>query len=52
MSVALGFDVYGTLVDPLGMERGRRNPEIVFDPWEFEPDIMIGNLTELVTKLK
>ena len=45
---ALGFDVYGPLVDP-GLRAAwvKRQPEAVFDPWEVEPDVVVSGLDQL-----
>jgi 2-haloacid dehalogenase len=41
------FDVIGAKSAKLKGAWIRRNPETVFDPWEFEPDIQVSNLTDL-----
>ncbi len=46
------FDVIGAKAAHLKAAWVRRNPEAVFDPWEFKPDIVVGDLTALATALK
>ncbi len=46
------FDVIGAKAAHLSAAWVKRSPEAVFDPWEFEPDIVIGDLTELAAGLK
>ncbi len=46
------FDVIGAKAAHLRAAWVRRSSGAYFDPWEFEPDIVIGNLTELITRLK
>jgi 2-haloacid dehalogenase len=46
------FDVIGTKAAHLKAAWVRRNPDAIFDPWEFEPDIVVGNLMELTSALK
>jgi len=46
------FDVIGAKAAHLKAAWVRRNPDAVFDPWEFEPDVVVGNLMELTTVLK
>jgi 2-haloacid dehalogenase len=45
------FDVIGARAANLKAVWVRRNPELVFDPWEFEPDIVVNSLSELETRL-
>ena len=46
------FDVIGAKSAQLKAVWVKRNPEVVFDPWEFEPDIVVSNLFELANELK
>ena len=46
------FDVIGGKAAHLKAAWVRRNPEAVFDPWEFEPDIVITDLRGLATGLR
>jgi 2-haloacid dehalogenase len=46
------FDVIGAKAAHLKGAWVRRNSGALFDPWEFEPDIVVSNLTELTTGLK
>ena len=46
------FDVIGAKSDNLRAAWVKRSPEVVFDPWEFEPDIVISDLLELATRLE
>jgi 2-haloacid dehalogenase len=46
------FDVIGAKSAHLGAAWVKRSPEAVFDPWEFEPDIVISDLVELSTRLE
>jgi len=46
------FDVIGAKAAHLNAAWVRRNPEAVFDPWEFEPDIIVENLMALTAGLK
>jgi 2-haloacid dehalogenase len=46
------FDVIGAKAAQLNAAWVRRNPATVFDPWEFEPDLVIGDLTELAAELE
>lgn len=46
------FDVIGAKSAHLRGAWVRRNSETVFDPWEFEPDIVISDLLELATRLE
>ena len=45
------FDVIGAKAAHLKAAWVKRNPEAVFDPWEFEPDIVVGDLTALAAAL-
>ena len=45
------FDVIGAKAAGLKAAWVKRNPETVFDSWEFEPDIVVGHLTALATAL-
>jgi 2-haloacid dehalogenase len=45
------FDVIGAKACGLNAAWLRRDPQRVFDPWEFSPDVIIGNLEELCQKL-
>jgi 2-haloacid dehalogenase len=46
------FDVIGAKAAGLRAAWVKRDPEAVFDPWEFEPDIMVSDLNELAAQLK
>ena len=46
------FDVIGAKAAHLRAAWIRRNSDDPFDPWEFEPDVVVGNLMELSTGLK
>jgi len=46
------FDLIGAKAAHLRGAWVRRNSETVFDPWEFEPDIVISDLLELATRLE
>lgn len=46
------FDVIGAKATHLKAVWIRRNAEAVFDPWEFEPDIVVSDLAGLATALK
>lgn len=46
------FDVIGAKAAYLRAAWVRRNSGALFDPWEFEPDVVVGNLMELTTGLK
>ena len=46
------FDVIGAKSAHLKGAWVRRSPEAVFDPWEFEPDIVVGDLMGLATGLR
>jgi 2-haloacid dehalogenase len=46
------FDVIGAKAGHLRGAWVRRNAEAVFDPWEFEPDVVVGDLTELAAGLE
>jgi 2-haloacid dehalogenase len=46
------FDVIGAKAAHLKAAWVRRNPEAVFDPWEFEPDIVVNDLMGLATALR
>jgi 2-haloacid dehalogenase len=43
------FDVIGAKAAQLKAAWVRRNPETVFDPWEFEPDLVVADLMALTT---
>jgi 2-haloacid dehalogenase len=45
------FDVIGAQACGLKAAWLRRDPQRVFDPWEFSPDLIVGNLEELCQKL-
>lgn len=45
------FDVIGAKAAQLKAAWVRRTPEAVFDPWEFEPDIVVADLMALATAL-
>jgi 2-haloacid dehalogenase len=45
------FDVIGAKAAGLCAAWLRRDPQRVFDPWEFAPDVVVGNLEELCQKL-
>ena len=45
------FDVIGAKAAHLRAAWIRRNSEAVFDPWEFEPDLVVSDLSQLATKL-
>ena len=45
------FDVIGAKAARLKAAWVKRNPEAIFDPWKFEPDIVVGDLTALATAL-
>ena len=45
------FDVIGAKAAHLRAAWVRRNSEDVFDPWEFEPDLVVSDLTQLATRL-
>ena len=45
------FDVIGAKAAGLRAAWLRRDPQRVFDPWEFSPDVVVGNLEELCQKL-
>jgi 2-haloacid dehalogenase len=46
------FDVIGAKAADLRSVWVRRNSGAQFDPWEFEPDVVVSNLLELTTGLK
>jgi len=46
------FDVIGAKAAGLRAAWLRRDPQRVFDPWEFSPDVVVGNLEELCQKLQ
>jgi|SRR5215467_6977704 len=46
------FDVIGAKSAHLRAAWVKRSPEAVFDPWEFDPDIVISDLLELATRLE
>jgi 2-haloacid dehalogenase len=45
------FDVIGAKAAHLKAAWVKRNPEMMFDPWEFVPDIVVGDLMALTTSL-
>lgn len=45
------FDVIGAKAAGLRAAWLRRDPHRVFDPWEFSPDVVAGNLEELCQRL-
>ena len=45
------FDVIGAKAAGLRAAWLRRDPQRSFDPWEFSPDLVVGNLEELCQKL-
>ena len=46
------FDVIGAKSAHLRGAWVRRDSEVVFDPWEFEPDILVSDLKELASALE
>jgi 2-haloacid dehalogenase len=46
------FDVIGAKAAHLRAAWVKRSSEAVFDPWEFEPDIVVRDLMGLATGLK
>ncbi len=46
------FDVIGAKACGLRTVWVRRDPKKVFDPWEFEPDLVVANLEELPGKIE
>jgi 2-haloacid dehalogenase len=46
------FDVIGAKAFGLRTVWVRRDPKRAFDPWEFEPDVIVTSLEELPAKLK
>ena len=46
------FDVIGAKACGLRTVWVRRDPKRVFDPWEFEPDVIVTSIEELPGKLK
>ncbi len=46
------FDVIGAKAAQLRAAWVKRNSGAQFDPWEFEPDVVVGNLLELTAGLK
>jgi 2-haloacid dehalogenase len=46
------FDVIGAKACGLRTAWVQRDPKRVFDPWEFEPDVVVPGLAELSKKLK
>ena len=46
------FDVIGAKACGLSTAWVQRDPKRVFDPWEFEPDVVVHGLAELTGKLK
>ena len=49
---ANSFDVIGAKSAHLRGAWVKRNSEAVFDPWEIEPDVVIGDLTGLAARMK
>jgi 2-haloacid dehalogenase len=45
------FDVIGAKSAGLSAVWLRRDPQRIFDPWEFAPDLVVGNLEELCQRL-
>ena len=45
------FDVIGAKAASLRAAWLRRDPQRIFDPWEFSPDLVVRNLEELCQKL-
>ena len=45
------FDVIGAKAAGLRAAWLRRDPQRIFDPWEFAPDLVVGNLEELCQRL-
>ncbi len=45
------FDVIGAKATRLKTAWVRRNPEIVFDPWGIEPDLIVTNLNDFVERI-
>lgn len=45
------FDIIGAAACGMKSAWVRRLPEVVFDPWEIEPDLMVGSLTALAGAL-
>jgi 2-haloacid dehalogenase len=45
------FDVIGAKAAGLRAAWLRRDPQRVFDPWEFSPDVVVANLEELCERL-
>ena len=45
------FDVIGAKAAGLRAAWLRRDPQRIFDPWEFSPDVVVANLEELCQKL-
>ena len=45
------FDVIGAKAAGLRAAWLRRDPQRIFDPWEFSPDVVVANLEELCEKL-
>lgn len=45
------FDVIGAKAVGLGAAWVRRKPEAVFDPWGFEPDLVVTDLEQLAAEL-
>jgi len=46
------FDVIGAKAAGLRVAWLRRDPQRIFDPWEFSPDVVVRNLEELCGKLQ
>jgi 2-haloacid dehalogenase len=46
------FDVIGAKAAGLRVAWLRRDPQRIFDPWEFSPDVVVGTLEELCEKLQ
>jgi len=45
------FDVIGAKAAGLSAAWLRRDPQRIFDPWEFSPDVVVANLEELCERL-
>jgi len=45
------FDVIGALSAGMKAVWVRRSPKVIFDPWEFEPQLTVSNLRDLADEL-
>jgi len=45
------FDVIGSLSTGMHAAWIRRTPDAIFDPWEFEPTIIVSSIIELANQL-